>query len=105
MRLVEDDQAHVVEGDAFRPHVVPNHLGRRDDDLVLPPEEFAILGSGRLAREERDPVAYEDFPIPNPGCFPNRLGRPAEKDPPPTAPPDPTLDQPATSRFAISHSP
>src|SRR3989442_6974878 len=102
MRLVEDDQAHVVEGDAFRPHVVPNHLGRRDDDLVLPPEEFAILGSGRLAREERDPVDDEDLPHRGRVWLDGGLGRREKQDPPATAPQDLRDDHRGDDRLAHS---
>src|SRR5213594_627277 len=102
MRLVEDDQAHVVEGDAFRPHVVPNHLGRRDDDLVLPPEEFAILGSGRLAREERDPVDDEDLPHRGRVLLDERLGRREEQDPTAAAPQDLRDDHRGDDRLAHS---
>ena len=60
--FVEHDQAHIVQGDPLRPDVVPDHLRRRHDDLVLPPEEFALFRGRRLAGEEGDPIDDEDLP-------------------------------------------
>ena len=60
--FVEHDQAHVVQGDSLRADVVPDHLRRRHDDLVLPPEEFALFRGRRLAGEEGDPIDDEDLP-------------------------------------------
>src|SRR3989442_7187879 len=100
MRLVEDDQAHVVEGDAFRPQVVPNDLGRRDDDLVLPPEEFAILWGRRLAREERDTVDDEDLPHRGRVLLDERLRRSEEEDPAAAAPQDLRDDHRGDDRLA-----
>ena len=86
--FVEHDQADVVQGDPLRPQVVPDPLRRRDDDLVLPPQEFSILGRGRLAGEERDPVDDQDVPHRCGVLLDEGLRRSEEEDPTAAAPQD-----------------